>query len=183
MQKFVTLSIQALCFMMFLSCQRFKPETVNIPDYPDFEELYNSQTPKLVGKKLLKEVILDGNVESKTLDMDTSQWKKELAFLLEANPNQPGYVGAFDVTESERELEMVMKNGESGILKNLSLTKPLDGIWSLFAVIHEDKDVYAHHREVSVSFKDDLLDAFEIKGYQKMIMKDTVWFEIKGKVQ
>lgn len=163
-------------------CQKLTPKIVRIPDYPDINQLYKDQVKQLDSKGLTKEVILDTKREKRTFQMDTSAWKKELSFLSEINPNQAEYVGVFEVQENDHQIELNLKSGEIGVLKHLTVIKLEDQFQSIRAIVHEDKDVYTHHREVKLTFDDNLLNSFEIKGYQKMLFKDTVRFAIRGEV-
>ena len=172
-----------LVFVILLSgCQRLKPEQVSVPEYPDLDTFYLSQAILLGDHSLEKSVTLDAKQETIRFEMDTIKWKKELSFFQEMNPNQPEYVGAFHKREEENTTTLSLKEGEKGILKLLLFTEDEDSYSSITATIHEDKDVYVHHREVEVKLNNGLIQSFVINGYQKMMLKDTVWFGIEGKV-
>ena len=162
------------------SCQKLKPESVAIPSYPDLSEMLGAQSQQLGSKRLVKEVSLGSDMEIDTFPMDSSRWRQELSFLIEINPNKPEYVGVFHHYESDSVVEMELKKGEKGLLKNLHIIKAGQLFETINATVHEDKDVYTHHQEIEVSFVGDLLIAYQIRGYQKMVLKDTVWFSLKG---
>jgi len=161
-------------------CQKLKPESVSIPNYPDLNQLYKDQIQKLNSRGLIKEVSLDAQNEKHTFQMDTTRWAKELSFFEEIDPNQPQYVGVFEVIENEDQIELTLKKGEKGMLQYLIISKSEDGFKSIDAIWHEEKDVYIYYQEIQVSFRNNLMDNFEIRGYQKMMFKDTVRFSIKG---
>lgn len=164
------------------SCEKLKPESVSIPEYPDLEQLYHQQTQSLASHKLKKEVWLDGKNEVKMLDMDTTEWKKELSFLKEINPNTPEYVSAFRKVENESEIQLKLSSGEKGELKMLTYSLNDDGFTIIKATIHEEKEVYVHHRDFDLSFEKGLLKSYEITGYQKIVLKDTIEFKIVGSI-
>jgi len=172
------------CLLLFilLACQKVKPEHVSIPEYPDLEEFYLSQARSLEKSALEKTVSLEGQRETNTFEMDTTEWKEELSFFKEMNPDQSEYVGVFNVKQDNVSKTLSIKEGENGILKKLALEKDGKSYSSISATVHEDKDVYIHHREIEVILENGLIKSFEIKGYQKMLFKDTVRFGISGRI-
>lgn len=163
-------------------CQQLKPESVSIPDYPDYGRLMEDQIELLRNSRTKKEVWLDGRSEVKVMNMDSAKWEKELSFLKEINPNQPEYVGAFEKTGDELNQTLSLASGERGALKQTSYSRSDEGFNNISAIFHEDKDVYVHHREISLNFKDGILESLNIDGYQKMMFNDTVRFRINLEV-
>lgn len=164
--------------IVITSCQKLQPESIIVSDYPDFKYLLENQVALLGNQGARKEVLLDTSSEVKSMEMDSVRWTKELEFLLELNPNQSGYSGAFNIT-SEDELELLtLKPGEKGALKKIRIQKEGKNFKSLEATYHEAKDVYTHHREVMMQFKNGMLNEYTIDGYQKMLFKDTIRFRI-----
>ena len=133
-------------------------------------------------KSLVKEVWLDGQSESQNLKMDSIGWSAELSFLKEINPNQSEYVGGFDRKDSDGLTTLTLKSTESGALKKFSFASVNGEIISIQAIIHEDKDVYVHHRDISLKLADGEISGFKIDGYQKILLKDTIRFSINGSV-
>lgn len=171
-----------LLLITLISCQQLKPDTVRIPEYPDYAELMKDQVLLLGNRKIRKRVVLEGISEMQDLTMDSARWAKELAFLKEINPNQPEYVGAFEKSGDEINQILTLAAGENGALKMTSFSKSNAGFDQIYAVFHEDKDVYIHHKEMELSFVDGLLNNIQIDGYQKMMFKDTIRFRIEVEV-
>lgn len=153
---------------------------VDVKTYPDVDQLLKQQV--FLGNQLTKEVWLDGISETKVLKMDSTSWSNELSFLQEINPNQTEYIGAFSGSELPEGKNLTLGKKEKGSLKNFSYIKRNGKITSINAIIHEDKDVYVHHKEVNVRFKDDRITNFQIDGYQKIMLKDTIRFRVIGSV-
>lgn len=167
---------------LFSGCQKLRPEQVQIPEYPDLKSFYLEQAKKLEGMILEKTVVLDSSSETNRFDMDSTKWADELSFFIEMNPNQPEYVGVFEKSTADAQTKLVLKEGEKAILKRLVYTMEGDSYSSVQSTIHEDKDVYIHHREIKVQLEDGRITSFDIQGYQKVILKDTVWFGITGAI-
>lgn len=177
MSRLIDLKIVVL-LLVLASCQKLKPESVSIPEYPDFENLIKKQADLLGNTRIKKTVRLEGQREIQVLDMDSAKWVDELSFLKEINPNQPEYVGAFTKETDGNQTLLTLGPDEKGELKKVSYVKIGDIYSAINATFHEDKDVYVHHRDINVTFRNGLIQSVEINGYQKMMLKDTVRFGI-----
>lgn len=164
--------------MALAGCQKLTPESVNIPEYPDFEELMKDQVDLLGNTKITKEVRLERQNEVKVMEMDSTAWASELSFLKEINPNQPEYVGVFETSEESNYQILRLKSEESGALKQVKYAKSGAIYEKILATFHEDKDVYVHHRNIEMNFDEGILHSLKIDGYQKMMFRDTVRFSI-----
>ncbi len=167
---------------MACGCQQLKPESVSIPQYPDYLALMTGQVELLRNSGVEKHVWLEGKSETKILKMDSASWAKELSFLKEINPNQPEYVGAFEISGDGSNKTLTLADGENGALKSTSFIRHGAEFKRISATFHEDKDVYVHHREIELNFIEGVLNSLSIDGYQKMMFKDTVRFRIKVEV-
>lgn len=169
----------SLLFLIVLSgCQMLSPDSIQVPEYPDYETVMLNQSDALRNHDAKKRVWLDGKSETKVLKMDSTKWAKELSFLKEINPNQSEYIGAFQKSGDEFNQTLTLAAGESGSLKKTSFSKSDIGYEKISATFHEDKDVYIHHREIELNFENGLISSLQINGYQKMMFKDTVRFRI-----
>ena len=164
-------------------CQKLRPDSVQIPEYPDYETLMKDQVELLRNKKMRKEVWLDGKSEIQVLNMDSAKWAKELSFLKEINPNQPEYVGAFEKVEDEKSQTLTLASGEKGALKKTTFSRDAESFSQISATFHENKDIYIHHREIDLRFEDGILKSLKIDGYQKIVFKDTVKFRVALEVR
>ena len=143
--KYLTLVI--FLALSLSGCQSFEPASNVRSEYPDIAQVLEKQTSGFFSINLKKEVWLDGKTEIQTLVLDTLTWKKELSFLKEIDPSLPEYVGAFSSTVVQDTTHLVLREGERGSLQKFSYVNENDELSSLSATIHEDKDVYVHHRE------------------------------------
>lgn len=182
MKRFDNLLLTVLLVLLASACDWMKPTEITSARYPESNVLLTNQTDLLEGKVVNKKVWLDVGSEAKSQTMDTTFLKRELAFLKEINPNQAEYVGAFEETNNDGKLVLVLGAEERGSLKRFEIQE--QGTNTLIsATIHEDKDVYIHHREIALRFSNQVLAEYTIEGYQKIILKDTVRFRIKGEIE
>ena len=166
-----------------LGCQNLRPETIELPTYPDLNKLIIEQSRMLATKSLQKEVTLGEKTETSSFAMDTTKWKSELAFLEEINPCKPEYVGVYEVVKDNQVLQLTLGPKEKSVLTELSIMYQDEEYAQIDASIHEDKDVYTHHRDITVVFRNGLISNWTIQGYQKMMLSDTVRFGISGNVR
>ena len=171
-----------VALLVLSGCQKLKPESVSIPEYPDFKVLMKEQVALQGKTKIKKTVWLEGQSEARVLEMDSTKWAEELTFLKEINPNQPEYVGAFAKSKEGESQILTLGSEESGPLKEVKYLTDGDNYERILASFHEDKDVYVHHRDIELSFEEGKLSSLNIDGYQKMMFKDTVRFRIALKV-
>lgn len=182
MIRFTPLSVLIVLACFLAGCQKLKPESVHIASFPDLKVLRDLQADLLEGKSVEKTVTLGDESEFNQLKFDSTEWGKELDFLEEINPNQREYIGAFSKSETGSSINLKLNKGEKGALKSLTYSIINKQYQYINASLHENKDVYIHHREIAMKFKDGLLSSYKIDGYQKMLFKDTVRFGISGEV-
>lgn len=169
--------------ILAFGCQGLRPDAVDITSFSQVDQLFQNQVLGLSGKELEKEVWLDGSKEIKLLKLDSSGWAKELSFLGEIDPNQPEYVGAFEVEESDQEVNLRLRSEERSALRKFSYQVQSEEITTVDAIIHEDKDVFVYHKEILLNFEGGLLRQYRIEGFQKILTKDTIKFRISGKIR
>ncbi|MDE0470795.1 MAG: hypothetical protein OXH57_02545, partial [Ekhidna sp.] len=75
-----------LLVILIASCQKLRPDSVAVPNYPDINKIYTNQIQQLHNKHLIKEISLDFKNETDTSLMDSTDWKDELSFLAEIDP-------------------------------------------------------------------------------------------------
>ena len=161
LRRSVVTGLQGCLLLLILTtfisgCQKLKPESVAIREYPDLKQLMIDQADLLDGRSVEKTVSLDAEKEVNQLVLDSAKWIKELDFLEEINPNQPEYVGSFEKTVEGGEISLLLKEAEKSELKSLVYSLSGDQFQYIKASFHEDKDVYIHHRpypEAPVNFQ------------------------------
>lgn len=169
--------------VLLLGCKKFEPaEEANVK-YPGIDKLLTRQLTEITSKKLQKQVWLGDESEIQLFDVDSSMLTRELDFLGEINPNAPEYVGAFNEDVSLVHLALTLNEGENGSLKYFRSSKSANQTQSIEATIHEDKDIFTHHREIKINLFKDVITDYEITGYQRIVRRDTIRFSISGKFQ
>ena len=170
--------IPFLC-LLTACVERPQVDTAQFEQYADIAVYITEQASNFNTQGLEKRVILNGEEETKTLKMDADLWNKELSFLEDIDPSKSEYVGAFDISESNATKTLTLKTGEKGILKSISYNFLTETIQ---ATVLEEKDIYVYAKEITLRFDEGTLQTYNIEGYQKMLMSDTVFFSLRGEV-
>lgn len=168
-------------FMLIFSCAQVDQEKVLDSYYPKVDTLIKSQFDRGYPVSLSKIVSLDGKSEQQNLSLDSAGWAKELVFLSEINPNHPAYIGTFSENKMDNFLSLKLNPDEKGALTLFSLETGKN-IQTINATIHENKEVYIHHKDIKVTFREGVITSYEIDGYQKIVLKDSIFFTIKAMI-
>ncbi|XOV92438.1 MAG: hypothetical protein ACFHWX_19820 [Bacteroidota bacterium] len=160
-------------------CNVSGEKALTIKEYFDLDSLLDHQIELIANSnlKLDKKVMLDGQIEEKTFDPDTAMLTGEFKIIREFDLNKTNYIGAYEVISNGGITKYLLKPGQNSPVDYLEIQKGSDGkLEQLKGVFFEDKEIYQHQREIQIIFKNGQISAYSIKGYQHMIMKDTVQF-------
>jgi hypothetical protein len=180
----------SLLFIFCMGCNDFKSsEKITIGKYalPNIDSLITAQTDVLNTKAVVKKVKLNDKTESLNLVSDASFWKSELSVFSELEINKNSLIGAYNTlstgefqltfdrkVDENRGADLVkIKRSESGALLQLSGT------------IRAVNYLYSSEQVLVLGFNENsgLIENYSFSGFQKLISKDTVFFEIEGTVQ
>ncbi len=151
--------------------------------YFDLEALLSEQVVALdiLDVKLEKSVFISGQTESMTLSPDSTGWVDQFDLLTDFSPSIPAYVGAFVVSKTEQEESYKIKENQRSPLKSFSIRENA-GEKIITAELLENKGIYTDYKQMKIILRNELLEAYSISGYQKMMLKDTIRYTIEAKV-
>ena len=180
-------------FVLLVSCNR---ENLKYDKpYFDFDSLVNNQVQQIASAevRLIKKSFLNGKQDSATLLPDTAQWKHELdAFQQLDVINKPLFKGNYQSKDQE--------DDHSNLLVRVFTTKmksPVpeikffyqDGYMKLKrieSVFNESNVLYSTSRKLTLEFEEhhgaQMISRYQVQGFQKMILTDSVAFSIQGKL-
>lgn len=144
--------------------------------YPEWNDVVSAfeRTPQ----SLEKIVWLNGEMEKKTLQMDSVSWVKTCDFLKKINPNQSAYVGALEESNEDGWKVLSLKKGQSQSLKYVKMYRDESGNISAFeANVQEQTSVYNYGQLVRGMIGDDLVKGYSLEGGKKVFSKDSVTFK------
>jgi hypothetical protein len=88
-------------------------------NYFPVKEFIEVQIPKLEGKSVIKEIIINGEKERSEITPSIDEWMKEFDLFIQADINRPILSGAYDSQRSEKYLIHSLKEGEKGKVKKI----------------------------------------------------------------
>ena len=187
----------ALILLGLASCDQLKVPDQNVSYYYNIDSLVNYQKKVLSDKKasLEKWAYVDNDTSSSTYTPDTTQWRDELSFFNKMNINKPVLQGVYQKKVSKDEnsnltvTSYIPDQPQDVEIKYLKLYyyKSLNDLKKVEAEFEEKNPIYSSIRQFTLNFDKNsdelLLTKFEVKGGQKMILKDSIQFKIEATVQ
>lgn len=152
---------------------------------PNIDSLINSQVKFLSNKRVIKKVILNGKEEILLLKTDTTFWKSELSIFSNLEINKPSLIGAYNKVRKKNVLIFNRKKGEKKSAIQVIINTSQNGdILSISGILLEKNYLYLSEQKLSMVFDKNskLLKSYKFSGYQKLITRDTVFFEINGEL-
>lgn len=174
MRKYVPL----FSLLIVIACA--KPQS-NLDTYYDLEDRLNQQVVKLAAEKagLKKTIIVGEEKETQSFEPDSLGWAEHLDILKDFTPADPAFVGAFDITEADGKTHYAVKPGLKVPLKSFEASNTGKGE-IISAILKNDKTVFSDYKKMTLRFRGERLAFFKVEGFQKMMLKDTVFYTIEG---
>lgn len=122
-------SLFSSIFLLFFiwGCSNLSEGDVdNEPAYFPIKEFVEVVAENSVGKKLSKEVNINGEKDRVTTTPTSEEWLKELGFFMEADINNPAFAQSYHTERSESVLIHELKEGEKGKVKKI-VVKYIEG--------------------------------------------------------
>ncbi|WP_416867906.1 MAG: hypothetical protein ACMVP2_12300 [Imperialibacter sp.] len=182
--------IGSLMLGLALSSCESSSSAKKISNYFDVAELFLSQAKLIKNVSFEKSASIDSLIETKTLKFDSLEWTKELSMFINMDINKAVLVGAFseEKTNSSDGSSVLYKKKpevESGV-QWMKLDYDSQGnVVAFSGRFEEENALYQNSRELSATFATQngmsTLESYSIRGFQKILMKDTVNYQIEAK--
>lgn len=174
-----------LLAVAFMSCSENEQASRELHVYFDLDSLLDQQIEQLSAGRytVSKTVIMDGKEERQSHVFDSAGWESEFIIIRDFDLNKPYNVGAYTVDQEEgvQSYRLADQTLDAPV-KYFDVERGADGL-KITSEYYEDKSIYQHRRKLSLQFHNNLLLSYEVKGFQKMIMKDTIHYRISGEVK
>ena len=133
-------------------------------------------------KRLRKQVQLGDSTEVQVLPADPGTVAEELKIFEAINPAQTKYANAFDI--KQQGLNVVYRHVDpSAELQRVTLTYQGDQLSDIVGIIKEKTAIYTSYRTMRLQFAEAHLSSYSVKGFQKMVFSDTVFFQVETLIQ
>lgn len=171
---------------MIASCESIREQTEAVNGYYNVDSLITAAAEKSIGNgeslTIVKEVSIDGETEEKSLNLGKAELETELRLFRELDLNQPALLYSYDRSKQNNIISYRLKNAEeqTGII---SLDISEDGEKKLIeGVFKEDNPIYYTNRRLRLTIENGKLSSYGMTGKQKMILKDTIHYSMKGTI-
>jgi hypothetical protein len=187
--KYVVWALVPFCLAM-AGCSGGTENEDKIKTYFDVQSLFVGQPTLLRNLTFTKKANIDGQSEEKAVSFDSLGWAKELAMFANMDINKAVYVGAYEIeetkTEKGKEISYKRKPGTVSGVVWITVEFDKQGNPLRFSGLFQEQNaLYQNERKLSADFALNngkaVLSSYTIKGYQKILMKDTVQYKIELK--
>lgn len=177
------------------SCQEVTNVAVTSEYYP-LDSLISAQQEVLSKSQITleKKAFIDTDSSTALFQPDSLQWRNELDIFKKADITNPSLRGLYSSTISDdpnSNLTILtfnadQPNAEVKFIKLYYLDK-IEELRKVEAMWEEKNPLNSSQKKITLLFEDIrdqvLLKSYEITGAQKMIMQDTVRFDVIGKIK
>jgi len=175
-------SLFVFTFGLLLACQPMSD--FEVEQYFPLDSLLLKQSQLLANMQveIHKSVTMDEQFEEITFRPDTTRFAKEFQMIKDFSLNKNSYIGAFDI-EKEGASVVYTKKKDQPVPINKFTVKYDEKIALVSGQYFEDKEIFQHQRNFRFLFDESgVLSEYRIWGFQKMILQDTIQYDIVGKV-
>lgn len=177
------------------SCINPENGTVDVDLYFDVKGLLQNQIALMdsLQPRLEKTAILEGSPDHVAFQPDSLDWARELELFYELDLNKTSLRDKYAIErtfELDSTVEVITYSSleeEETSMDHVKIVLKDDQPTLLEGVFDSKSPLFNSWRNLSLKFSSldssNLLTTYTISGAQKMIWKDTVYFEIEGKIQ
>ena len=91
-------------------------------------------------------------------------------------------MGAYGTAANTDYIQYKLEDDIDAPVKVFEVFKANGQVERIVSNYYEDKSIYQHRRNLELTFENGQLSAYQIRGFQKMILKDTIQYTISGKI-
>lgn len=156
----------------------------NDSGYFDLSQMVKGQI-ELLGEgtwKSEKVIIVNKAADQIPQSLDSAALKKELVIFQVFDPGKPRFKNAFEITESEGVITYKKKESENQSLQWVKVEDQGNEL-RITAEIIEETSIYTNQKKMDIQLESGVLKSYALYGYQKMLFRDTTFFEMKATVQ
>ncbi len=154
--------------------------------YFDLDSLMQSQMEQLksLTPTVNKSITIDGKEEEKTVK--NVDWNNELSVFLNSDINKPKLLDQYKIENTTNGNETLIsydfiKKGATGIQKiQITKDKTTKYIQKVEIESLERNAIFSSHKNINLIFKDNHLMSYSMKGFDKVVMRDTMWYDVEG---
>ena len=159
--------------------------TQKLGDYYSVDSLLESQIQYLLASQasVQKTVMIGAEKQSRSFRPDSAEWRKELTDFFELDPNHARDVNAFADSSTAAGISLRRKEKGNG-LQALKIARTANGtVLGMNGELLQTTEIYTNRRTLLMEFLEGKIQYYELRGFQKMILSDTVFFAVEVKIE
>ena len=187
MIRFLKISCCCLLLVALWSCSLGERQITQKPSsYYNIDSLLTASVEACLQEAATvtvdKQVTIDGEVEEKTLTMDSAALAEEVEFFRMLDINQPNLTFSYDATVSDDVIAYNLKaREEQEGITYLNIRTKNDQV-IVDGEFVEKNSLYYTNRKMRIGITAGCLKYYQVAGKQKMTFKDTVNYTLKGAI-
>ncbi len=168
-----------------MACANPGAEVVNEETaYFALNKVLDQQVEQLSDANLRKRVVMQADTEAR--DLPQPDWSRELDLLREADINKPAWQGQYEVDTSTGNVVRYRATSDDLLVRELIVVRTPGGhLQRVTASLHKANYLYTSARRIEMQFAGGTnarLTDYHVRGYQKIRLRDTLHFEVRGQV-
>ncbi len=181
-------SVLFLLALVIVSCSlsEQKGNDLMAKKYFDLDSLVESQIKQLesLNPTVNKSITIGGKQEKK--EFQSMDWEKELSVFINSDINKPKLLDLYKIEGPTTGKETLLsyefiKKGMTGVQKMLiTKDKNTRQVQSVEIESLERNVIFSSHKNIDLIFKDNQLTSYSMKGFDKVAMRDTMWYDVEG---
>lgn len=170
-----------LLFFLFCFGCHAPIDEKNETGYFDLAEVLDAQVDQLAGGSwnAAKTVTVNEGTDQLQQSLDSLLLKEELAIFQAFNPGRSQFKNAFEIDESPGLTTYTKKASERQSLQWVKVEERGNTL-RITAEIIEETSIYTNQKNMDMLLESGVLKSYALKGYQKMLFRDTTFFEMKA---
>lgn len=184
-------------FLLATACTLPQKEMADINEFYNLDSLVNSQIEFILDQdySLEKNVRLNDERDDTVLHFGHEEWKNELKLFMDADINVPANSGMYRITKAVADPESNLLidrynpvENYNPIVQSLEIYYfgSIEQIKKVKIELDESNELYASSKQLELIFTNNSgksrLSSYSITGIQKLITRDSVSYEILGKI-
>ncbi len=131
---------------------------------------------------LVKKTLIDGKSEKQALEQ--INWEHELMLFAEADLNSPALTDDYQIVENKAEKTMVYQStNPNNKVQKMEIKGYPDQLSEIAIEVAETNQFYEAKRKMRLKLLDNQLIAYQIMGFQRILFKNAMEYEINAQLE
>ncbi len=182
------LPLWAILLGLLFSCEKEEEQPFSNPtqinDYFLLKQLVEEQISLLDQKQVEKRSVVNGEKRVEKVRLEEEDWRKELDIFIQADINKASLSTSYDTEKSKDRLVHRLKPGNRGEIKEIIVVfeDGSENVKSVEFFSERENLFYTSKARGILDFKGEVLEAYQVEGFQKVWFLPPNKLEIQGRI-